>query len=118
MTQYRRGYEFERKVSALFRKHGWFVVESRGSHGPADLVAANPYEVVLVQCKKAATCPPSRGPELEKLRVLGSQTQRTVAFAHPGPKRGDPPQVWYMPNWSMQAWHELAIGRWSAEPRA
>ena len=57
---YRIGYHFEHYVVAPFlRGHGYYVMESRGSHGLADLIAVpeiRAWETILpvlfVQCKK------------------------------------------------------------------
>lgn len=51
MTLYARGYYHERRTAALLRADGYFVVESRGSRGPADLCAVKRGQVLLVQCK-------------------------------------------------------------------
>jgi Holliday junction resolvase len=51
VTQYAKGYHFERRVSAHLRDEGYFVVESRGSHGPVDLIAHKVGETVAVQAK-------------------------------------------------------------------
>jgi Holliday junction resolvase len=39
MSNYRRGRAFEYRVMDYFRKLGFFVMRSAGSHGPVDLVA-------------------------------------------------------------------------------
>jgi hypothetical protein len=51
-TPYRAGYEAEKRVAHRLRADGYLVLESRGSHGAADLVAAKPGQVLLVQVKK------------------------------------------------------------------
>ena len=51
MTAYRRGTDREKRTAASLRKDGYFVVESRGSHGCADLVAVKPGQVLMVQVK-------------------------------------------------------------------
>ncbi len=50
-SAYRRGYTFERKVSAHLESEGYYVIESRGSHGCADIAAIKHGQVLLVQCK-------------------------------------------------------------------
>ena len=51
MSSYARGTYREKRTAAALRKDGYFVVESRGSHGVADLLAAKPGQVLLVQVK-------------------------------------------------------------------
>lgn len=49
---YRRGYACEKRVRRLWERNGWYVMESRGSHGPADLACFHPeLDPVLVQVK-------------------------------------------------------------------
>lgn len=51
MSGYARGVAAEKRTAAQLRKDGYFVVESRGSHGVADLLACKPGQVLLVQVK-------------------------------------------------------------------
>jgi Holliday junction resolvase len=51
MTGYARGTAAEKRTAAQLRKDGYYVVESRGSHGVADLLAVKPGQVLLVQVK-------------------------------------------------------------------
>jgi Holliday junction resolvase len=51
MTNYRRGYDAERRTRKAFAADGYVVIKSGGSLGPADLVALKPRHVVLVQVK-------------------------------------------------------------------
>ena len=48
---YRRGVYREKVTAARLRGDGYFVLESRGSHGVADLVAVKRGQVLLVQVK-------------------------------------------------------------------
>ena len=49
---YVQGRAFEYKVVTIFRRKGYFVVRSAGSHGVADLVAHKKGKVPLfIQCK-------------------------------------------------------------------
>lgn len=49
-----RGTQFERDTAKRLRRGGWLVLRSRGSLGPADLVALGRGMVLLVQCKVSA----------------------------------------------------------------
>jgi Holliday junction resolvase len=55
MTAYSRGVYREKKTADHLRSEGYFCVESRGSHGPADVVAMKPGQVLLVQVKSGNT---------------------------------------------------------------
>jgi Holliday junction resolvase len=52
MTNYRRGYEIERKLVNELREHGWTAVRSAGSHSPFDVVAVAFHKIRLIQCKR------------------------------------------------------------------
>jgi Holliday junction resolvase len=51
VSSYARGTYAEKRTAAALRDDGYFVVESRGSHGCADLLAVKPGQVLLVQVK-------------------------------------------------------------------
>jgi Holliday junction resolvase len=52
MTNYRRGYEIERKLVNQFRKEGYVSVRSSGSHSPIDVFCIKPDSIRLIQCKR------------------------------------------------------------------
>jgi hypothetical protein len=51
-SSYRRGAAFERQVKRIFEACGYEVVRSAGSHSPVDLVAANEFHCLHIQCKR------------------------------------------------------------------
>lgn len=51
MTSYRRGIYREKGTAARFGQDGYFVMESRGSHGPCDLLAVKKGQVLAIQVK-------------------------------------------------------------------
>ena len=53
MTPYQRGARLEYRARDVLRQQGYVVVRSAGSHGPADLIALNRREILLVQVKHA-----------------------------------------------------------------
>ena len=58
--QYRRGYTFEKRVKKDFENKGWYCMDSRGSHGIADVACWEPTNsgvprVTLIQCKTSKT---------------------------------------------------------------
>jgi Holliday junction resolvase len=75
--RYRKGYRAEKKVRRILEESGYSVVESRGSHGPVDLVAWNDRYVLLIQVK--CNRPPSEKEE-DALRMIPgpSNMQRWV----------------------------------------
>ena len=54
MSNYRRGTYYEKRCRAILETAGYLVVESRGSHGPFDLVAASSMGVRLIQVKSGS----------------------------------------------------------------
>lgn len=55
MTTYQKGYHYELKMATYFRRRGYFVTRSAGSHGVADLVAIKKGKrPLLIQCKKGS----------------------------------------------------------------
>jgi Holliday junction resolvase len=51
VSNYRRGYDAERRTLAAFKADGYVVWRPGGSLGEADLVCAKPGQLVLVQVK-------------------------------------------------------------------
>jgi len=51
MSNYRRGYDCETRTAKAFRADGYVVWRPGGSLGEADLIAAKPRQLVLVQVK-------------------------------------------------------------------
>lgn len=51
MTGYARGTRREKMTRAALEREGYWCVESRGSHGVADLIALKPGQVLMVQVK-------------------------------------------------------------------
>lgn len=78
MSNYRRGYAFEKRVKADLEKRGWTVIDSRGSHGTVDMVALKA-EVVSLSLGSnvfAGGLPP--GIERTTLPPLLIQAKRTL----------------------------------------
>jgi len=51
MTNYRRGGTYEYIAKKQLEEQGYVVIRSAGSHGPADLVATNDWEIKFIQIK-------------------------------------------------------------------
>lgn len=52
MVNYKNGVVFERQVMEYYRRKGFYVLRSAGSHGAVDVVAFNERNTILVQCKQ------------------------------------------------------------------
>ncbi len=52
MTNYRRGYEIERKAMLELANNGWLAIRAAGSHGPFDVWAVKD-RLMLIQMKRA-----------------------------------------------------------------
>lgn len=52
MTNYKRGYETERKIVNELKKKGYLAVRTAGSHSLFDVIAINDKEVLLIQAKR------------------------------------------------------------------
>jgi Holliday junction resolvase len=99
MANYARGADRERKALRLYRSMGYAVTRSAGSHGEADLWAAKPGELLLVQVKADAAGPfahfgpLARESLLEEARLAGGVP---ILLWWP-PRR--PPQVLTADSW-------------------
>jgi len=86
------GSDFERRVMAKLKEHGWYVMRAAGSRGVADLVAMRQRdpvrlgpEVLLVQCKRGFQCGPkewnalvSAAEQVCAVPVLAAKVKRGV----------------------------------------
>jgi Holliday junction resolvase len=71
MTNYRRGYEIERKIMNQFRVGGYVALRSAGSHSPFDVVAIGPNVVMLIQVKRTKRFQPKQyDNDLKALRKI------------------------------------------------
>ncbi len=71
MTAYERGVHFEKRVSAYLRADGYFCIESRGSHGPVDVLAVKKGQILAVQAKTDGAISIADWNELRTLALLG-----------------------------------------------
>jgi Holliday junction resolvase-like predicted endonuclease len=68
MSNYRRGTRYEKKTRAWLEEQGYWVIEARGSHGAADLIALSDMAVLVVQVKSGRKL--STGERAEMLAKL------------------------------------------------
>jgi Holliday junction resolvase len=85
MSSYRQGTYYEKRTAAALRNDGYFVIEGRGSHGPADLVAVKAGQVLLVQVKKGTR---SLTDEAWNLLYHEARRVRALALVADWPARG------------------------------
>ena len=57
-TNYKRGYEFERKVRIDMEGHGYIAIRSPSSRTPADVYCIGVGKLVFIQCKRDGTLLP------------------------------------------------------------
>ena len=69
MSTVRAGGDLERAVKKDLEINGYFAMKSGGSRGKADVMAAKPAELLLVQCKKDGVMGPG---DRHDLYVLAS----------------------------------------------
>lgn len=85
MTAYRRGVYREKQVGARMRANGYAVVESRGSHGAADLIAIKAGQCLMIQVKSGDAS--LRGAWLNELYLAARDAGATPIVAD-WPERG------------------------------
>ena len=91
MTPYQRGARLEYRARDALRAQGYAVMRSAGSHGPADLVALNAREVLLVQVKHAGQLLRLALNALASLRTPPNTRKQVWVYE---PARGRTPAHW------------------------
>jgi Holliday junction resolvase len=86
MTSYGQGTYYEKRTATRLRDEGYFVLESRGSHGPADLVAVKAGQVLLVQVKKGSA---ALSDEAWNLLYAEARRVRALPLIADWPARGE-----------------------------
>ncbi|MEM0162723.1 MAG: restriction endonuclease [Thermoproteota archaeon] len=79
MSNYAKGYRFERKLKKMYEERGYYVTRSSGSHG-VDLVAVNMFlepKVVFINC----TTKGKTRKEIEEFLSLCRKFGATPAYA-------------------------------------
>ncbi len=85
-TNYKRGYNFERRVRLFLEDLGFYVIRSAGSHGVADLVAFqrdSGRPPLFIQCKRHGQI--SKG-EKQKLFDTAETVHAWPMLCHRGEK--------------------------------
>jgi Holliday junction resolvase len=85
VTAYQRGGYYEQLCADYLRSEGYFCWQSRGSRGPADVIALKPRQVLLVQVKGGRKTMP--GGDWNTLLTL-AQEAGAVPVVADWPRRG------------------------------
>lgn len=64
MTNYQKGYAFERQVKKILESKGYYVMRSAGSHTVIDLIAFKEDDLLLIQLKSSAN---DKEPDVKQL---------------------------------------------------
>lgn len=96
-TNYQRGYRGEKRARELLESWGYFVVESRGSRGPIDLVAVPTRPVARATDGKIRLIQVKTGESRERvdrgrLRSLGKKLEESRVLI----------EYWWFPPWQTQ----------------
>ena len=106
MTQYSDGRKLEYAAAADLRANGYVVMRTAGSHGPADLIAIKPGELLFVQCKLDGYLTPDERAKLQTLALMvdavavvarwvkDGRAARQVGYWHARPAPGYAQQAW------------------------
>jgi len=70
MTNYRRGYEIERKLKHRLEREGYYVIRSAGSHGAIDIFAMNSIEGLAIQVKRSKVNKVLYPKEMAEMKML------------------------------------------------
>jgi Holliday junction resolvase len=101
----RFGREAEYVVALYLKSLGWNVALSRGSRGPADIIATCGNAYWFIQVKSSASVPRIRGYEIKKLKEIatckgGLPVVSTLQPFHSGFSTGNYSILFYMlDNW-------------------
>ena len=86
MSYSRFGREAEYAAGSCLNKYGWAVFFSRGSRGPADIVANRDNTFLLIQVKSSTKIPKIRGAEIQNLIHMSKKISNSyplLSFVHP-----------------------------------
>jgi len=89
VTAYASGNRYERRTVELLRSEGYHCWQSRGSRGPADVIAIKPRQLVLVQVKSGAKA--ISGAEWNALWRLACEVAAVPVLAEWRPVNPDKP---------------------------
>ena len=80
------GREAEYAAGSCLTNYGWAVFFSKGSRGPADIVARRDDILLLIQVKSSTKIPKIRGAEIQNLIQMSEKISNSyplLSFVHP-----------------------------------
>lgn len=86
MSYSRFGREAEYAAGSCLNNYGWAVFFSKGSRGPADIVASRDNILLLIQVKSSTKIPKIRGAEIHNLIQMSEKISHSyplLSLVHP-----------------------------------
>lgn len=86
MSYSRFGREAEYATGSILNNYGWAVFFSKGSRGPADIVASRDNTLLLIQVKSSTKIPKIRGAEIHNLIQMSEKISNSyplLSLVHP-----------------------------------
>jgi Holliday junction resolvase len=82
----RFGREAEYAAGSCLNNYGWAVFFSKGSRGPADIIASRDNTLLLIQVKSSTKIPKIRGAEVHNLIQMSKKISNSyplISLVHP-----------------------------------
>jgi len=91
-AKYRDGRDLEYAVMAHLEKNGYTIMcRAAGSHGPADVIAVKPGELLFVQCKTNSKDSAAKRANLARLATWAAAIPLVASWQPTGPRGGRRP---------------------------
>jgi len=107
------GREAEFIIAIYLKLRGWSIQLSKGSRGPADIIATRNSTVWLIQVKSSNTVPKLKGYELKKLKEMADIFGGLAVIAILRPAFGGNPNKDSMSLEADERLYEINLGRYS-----
>ena len=107
------GREAEFIIAIYLKLRGWSIQLSKGSRGPADIIATRNSTVWLIQVKSSNTVPKLKGYELKRLKEMADIFGGLAVIAILRPAFGGNPNKDSMSLEADERLYEIKLGRYS-----
>jgi Holliday junction resolvase len=107
------GREAEFIIAIYLKLRGWSIQLSKGSRGPADIIATRNSTVWLIQVKSSNTVPKLKGYELKRLKEMADIFGGLAVIAILRPAFGGNPNKDSMSLEADERLYEINLGRYS-----
>jgi Holliday junction resolvase len=107
------GREAEFIIAIYLKLRGWSIQLSKGSRGPADIIATRNSTVWLIQVKSSNTVPKLKGYELKRLKEMADSFGGLAVIAILRPAFGGNPNKDSMSLEADERLYEINLGRYS-----